>query len=214
MTIPVKRFTKYHFGPVYFLRNIMKHWISVSSFPKEAHWHLATWLAQSKTNKNKKEKKQILQIHEKDKSAKGSLALLHAYFSSVPLGPPYHPKYLPLEELAGLCTSRRAYPGGARVPSGHFLTTRIHQQLQQQGQCVTRQALVPERRKKCHPPPVNRCGCSHSLPWKPHSLKYKILCQGRCTIWEVFQIHHWKAQGIQRWRLHGSFCLCLSLPGW
>ena len=52
------------------------------------------------------------------------------------------------------------------------------------------------------------------LPWKPHSVKYKLLCQGRCALWEVFQVRLWKARGIQGGRLRGSFCLCLGPPGW
>lgn len=92
-------------------------------------------------------------------------------------------------------------PPAGFVPEWTLLSTHIHQQLQQWGQSATRQPLVPERRKKCHPPSVNSCSCSHRLPWKPHSLKNKLVGRSRCTIWDCIQIHHRRAGGIQPQRL-------------
>lgn len=95
---------------------------------------------------------------------------------------PARAKWPPPDDPAGLWHQPRGPSSGACVPSGHFLTTHTDQQLQRRGQSITRQALVPERRKECHPSSMNRCRYSPSLPWKLHSLKYELLCQGRCTI--------------------------------
>ena len=70
------------------------------------------------------------------------------------------------------------------VPSWPHTSTSSHSE---EGQSLIRQTLVPERGKKCHPPSIGSCGLFHCLPWKPPSLKYKLLCRGRLTVWDIFQ---------------------------
>lgn len=217
MIIPVKRFMKYQFGPVGSLRKIMKLWTSVSSGVIKrgslASSHVTSMVQNKQTNRNRKKKQVTTSWWEGSE---------HQRISGLVVCTLSRPSWCDPPTLSGfLCISRLGWaPITGLIPVGPVCqvgTSWLHtftSSYNKRGQSVTRQALVPERRKECLPPPVNGCGCSHCLPWKPHSLKYKILCQGRCTIWEVFQIHHWKAQGIQHRRLRGSFCLCVSLPGW
>lgn len=207
-------------------------WLTQYTFPKENDkitdlsfllWNqkkligIATWSLHWKTNKQIKTTKRGNTDTTSwwAMSETSSLTLLHVSYGlpSRPTPPAQAVSFGGAGCAVDPTLELSLLPQWGSGPSGHFLTTHMHQQLQWRGQSATRPALVPERRKRCHPPSVNRSGCSHCLPWKPHSLKYKLLCQGRCTIWDVFQVHHCKARGIQPQRLRGSFSLCLCLPG-